>query len=58
MTKREIYLSALRIGERADTLCRALPGSKLHMPLRDLSLAVEHAAKALSKLTLEAIARS
>ena len=56
MTLFESYHAAINIGERADLLCRALPGHKLHMPLRDLHL-IEHAAKALSKATLEAIAR-
>ena len=58
MTLFESYHAAINIGERADLLCRALSGHELHMPLRDLSLSIEHAAKALSKATLEAIARS
>ena len=56
MTLREIYHRAIDIGEQADSLCRRLPGHHpLHMPLRDLSSAIEHSAKALSAATLKAI---
>jgi hypothetical protein len=58
MTLHETYHKLVDIGEQADLLCRSLPGHRLHMALRDLSLAIEHAAKALSQPTLEAIAGS
>jgi hypothetical protein len=58
MPLNEIAASLVTMAEQADALCRALPGHRLHMPLRDLSLAIEHAATALSEPCRKHIARN
>jgi hypothetical protein len=58
MTLREIFFRSISIGEQADVIANVLDKSRVGIVARDLALAVEHSAKALSKSTLQRIAHS